>query len=74
MTGTLAEMVPVTKVNGRSIDSGKVGPVTGRIYSEFAKVRSMSSEGVEICPEASGKIATNNGGKQKSVYHGSASL
>lgn len=51
LTGTLAELVPVIKVNGRMIGSGKVGPVTARIYGEFAKVRISPSEGVPIYEE-----------------------
>jgi len=48
LTGTLAEMVPVIKVNGRVIGGGKVGNITARIYGEFVKVRSNPSEGVPI--------------------------
>lgn len=51
LTGTLAEIVPVLKINGRVVGSGKVGPVTLRIYGEFAKIRGKPSEGVEIYPE-----------------------
>jgi len=48
LTGTLAEIVPVIRVNGRVIGSGKVGQVTARIYGEFVKVRSNQSEGTII--------------------------
>jgi branched-chain amino acid aminotransferase len=48
MTATLAEIIPVLKVNGRIIGSGKVGPVTARIFAEFTKVRSKPSEGTPI--------------------------
>jgi len=48
LTGTLAEIVPVVKVNGRIIGSGKVGRVTAMIYGEFVKVRSDQSEGTAI--------------------------
>ena len=48
LTGTLAELVPVTKINGRIIGSGKVGPVTARIFGEFAKIRISHSEGTPI--------------------------
>jgi branched-chain amino acid aminotransferase len=51
LTGTLAEIVPVVKVNGRVIGSGKVGPVTARIYGEFVKVRSSPNEGAQIYAE-----------------------
>ena len=50
MTGTLAEIVPVLKVNGRNIGTGKVGPVTARIFGEFAKVRSKTNEGTQGYP------------------------
>ena len=52
LTGTLAELVPVIRVNGRMIGSGRVGPVTARIYGEFVKVRSNAEEGIPIFPEA----------------------
>ena len=48
LTGTLSEIVPVTKINGRLIGTGKVGPVTARIYGEFAKIRISLSEGTPI--------------------------
>ncbi len=51
LTGTLAEIVPVLKVNGRVIGSGKVGPVTMKIFSEFTKRRTMRSEGTPIYPD-----------------------
>jgi branched-chain amino acid aminotransferase len=35
LTGTAAEIVPVVKVDGRVIGSGKPGPVTARLISEF---------------------------------------
>jgi branched-chain amino acid aminotransferase len=56
LTGTLAEIVPVIKVNGRVIGSGKVGRVTAMIYGEFVKVRSDQSEGVAIFPVESAEI------------------
>jgi branched-chain amino acid aminotransferase len=51
LTGTLAEIVPVVKVNGRVIGTGKVGPATARIYGEFAKIRVNPSEGIPIYSE-----------------------
>jgi branched-chain amino acid aminotransferase len=51
MTGTLAEIVPVLKVNGRNIGGGKVGSVTARIFGEFAKLRSQSKEGTPVYPD-----------------------
>jgi branched-chain amino acid aminotransferase len=53
LTGTLAEIVPVLKVNGRMIGSGKVGLITMKIFSEFIKRRSMAEEGTLIFPEDS---------------------
>ncbi len=55
MTGTLAEIVPVLKVNGRSIGIGQVGPVTSRILAEFKKVRCKPSEGTVIYPSDRGE-------------------
>jgi branched-chain amino acid aminotransferase len=48
MTGTLAEVVPIFKVNGRNIGSGKIGPITARIFGEFTKIRTKPSEGTPI--------------------------
>jgi branched-chain amino acid aminotransferase len=59
LTGTLAEIVPVIKVNGRVIGSGKVGTVTALIYGEFVKVRSDPAEGVSIYPTV--EIKTRKG-------------
>lgn len=50
LTGTLAEIVPVIKVSGRTIGSGKVGRITALIYGEFVRVRSDQSEGTLIFP------------------------
>ena len=35
LTGTVSEVLPVTTVDGRRIDDGKVGPITRRIYAEL---------------------------------------
>jgi branched-chain amino acid aminotransferase len=35
LTGTAAEVVPVTKIDGRPIGSGEVGPVTRKLMSAF---------------------------------------
>jgi len=35
MTGSGAEIMPITKVDGRSIGDGKPGPVTGRLLAAF---------------------------------------
>lgn len=50
MTGSLAEIVPIVKVNGRSIGDGNVGPMTTRMFGEFTKVRGKPSEGTVIYP------------------------
>src|SRR5207248_4377912 len=38
LTGTAAEIVPVVKADGRSIGSGKPGPITTRIIARFRQV------------------------------------
>jgi branched-chain amino acid aminotransferase len=38
LTGTAAEIVPVIKVDGRSIGSGKPGPITTRIIARFCEM------------------------------------
>ena len=44
LTGSAAEMIPVTKVDDRVIGSGKPGPVYARLLKEFqALTRSLSS-------------------------------
>ena len=35
LTSTTVQVVPVIRVNGQSIGSGKCGPVTERVYAEF---------------------------------------
>jgi branched-chain amino acid aminotransferase len=47
-TGTGAEIVPVTEVNGRAIGSGKPGAITARIRKEFQKFTSDPANGVPI--------------------------
>ena len=32
LTGTVTEILPVVRIDGRSIGDGKVGPITGRLY------------------------------------------
>ncbi|HHV62787.1 MAG TPA: branched-chain-amino-acid transaminase [Firmicutes bacterium] len=46
LTGTAAELIAVTKVDGRVIGSGKCGPVTARLLEEFRRL--TRSEGREI--------------------------
>lgn len=38
LTGTAAEIVPVVKADGRSIGSGKPGPITAQIIARFRQV------------------------------------
>lgn len=44
LTGTAAEIIPVIKIDARSIADGKVGPFTLRLISDFKKV--TQKEGV----------------------------
>src|SRR4051812_24165852 len=37
LTGTGAEVIPVVKLDGRSIGDGKPGPITGRVLTSFRK-------------------------------------
>ena len=37
LTGTGAEVIPVVKLDGRVIGSGKPGPITGRVLTSFRK-------------------------------------
>jgi len=46
LTGTAAEIVPVVKVDGRTIGSGKPGKITLRLIEEFRKI--VCKEGVKI--------------------------
>jgi branched-chain amino acid aminotransferase len=46
LTGTAAEVIPVIEVDGRTIGSGKPGPVTGRILEVFR--RKAAAEGTRI--------------------------
>jgi branched-chain amino acid aminotransferase len=38
LTGTAAEIIPVVKVDGRTIGNGKPGPITTRIIARFRKM------------------------------------
>src|SRR2546430_17232215 len=38
LTGTAAEIIPVVKVDGRSIGNGKPGPITARIIARFREM------------------------------------
>ena len=46
-TGTMGELAAVVCVDGRTIGSGEVGPVTQRLSGLFAE--RTASEGVEVC-------------------------
>ncbi|MBC7332710.1 MAG: branched-chain-amino-acid transaminase [Synergistetes bacterium] len=46
LCGTAAEVVPVVKVDGRTIGDGKPGPITREIMKRFREL--VSKEGVEI--------------------------
>ncbi len=37
LTGTAAEVIPVTKIDGRQISTGQVGPITRRLIEAFHK-------------------------------------
>lgn len=45
-TGTMGELTPVIKVDGRMIGEGKSGPMTGRLCELFSKL--TASEGVVV--------------------------
>jgi branched-chain amino acid aminotransferase len=49
LTGTAAEIVPVVKVDGRVIGSGKPGEITRNLISEFRNL--TKTDGPEIYPE-----------------------
>src|SRR4029077_5863145 len=46
-TGTLGELVPILKVDGRAIGDSSAGPVTLRLIQLFADL--TSTEGVQVC-------------------------
>jgi branched-chain amino acid aminotransferase len=46
LTGTGAEVIPVTRVDDRTIADGKPGPITKQLISAFREL--VSSQGVEI--------------------------
>jgi len=50
LTGTHAEIVPVTKIAERIIGDGRVGSVTRRIIDEFKVVTRDPKQGVQIYP------------------------
>ncbi|MEA3485373.1 MAG: branched-chain-amino-acid transaminase [Candidatus Aerophobetes bacterium] len=48
LTGTAAEIIPVTRVDGRVIGEGKVGEITKKLMSEFREL--TQTEGTSIYP------------------------
>lgn len=46
VTGTAAEVVPVSKIDGREVGSGKIGPVTAAIREKYIAL--VNSEGYPI--------------------------
>lgn len=48
LCGTRAEIVPVIKISGRIISTGKVGPITKKLIGEFQKVVRDPREGVPL--------------------------
>lgn len=45
LTGTAAEVIPVVKIDGRVIGTGKPGPITGKLLAAFHKL--TSKDGVK---------------------------
>lgn len=54
LTGTAAEVIPVVKVDGRTIGDGKPGPVTRRLIEAFRAY--ANATGTEIYPEAAASV------------------
>lgn len=50
LTGTAAEIIPVVKMDGRVIGTGRRGPVTEKLQAHFHEL--TRSEGVPIYPES----------------------
>jgi branched-chain amino acid aminotransferase len=44
LTGTGAEVVPIVKIDGRVIGSGKPGPITGRLMKQYHALTKASGE------------------------------
>ncbi len=44
LSGTGAELIPVVKIDGRIIGSGKPGPATGRLISAYRALTNRSGE------------------------------
>lgn len=47
-TGTAMEMVPIREVNKRQIGTGKPGPVTKKLMTEFQKVIEDPTQGIKV--------------------------
>jgi branched-chain amino acid aminotransferase len=47
-TGTAAEIIPVSEINKRKVNSGNPGPITKRLIQEFAKHARDPSQGTPI--------------------------
>ncbi len=60
LTGTMAEVVPVVKVNGVAIGEGKPGPVTKEIIRSFQRIILDPKEGVPIREAISIPAKTRN--------------
>ncbi|MEM2188926.1 MAG: aminotransferase class IV, partial [Nitrososphaerota archaeon] len=48
VTGTGAEILPVTKIAGRIIGDGKAGEITLKLMEEFEKERRNPANGVKV--------------------------
>jgi branched-chain amino acid aminotransferase len=48
LTGTMAEIVPVVRIQGVSIADGKPGPVTKEIIRAFQRITQDPKEGTVI--------------------------
>lgn len=55
LTGTGAEVIPVVRVDGRVIGSGKPGPVTGRLVERYHALTQMSGEPILTGARRSGR-------------------
>ena len=46
-TGTMGELAGVTRVDGRTIGNGEIGPMTRRLSNLFAE--RTANEGIDVC-------------------------
>ena len=49
-TGTMGELAGVTKVDGRVIGNGEIGPMTRRLSDLFAE--RTAKEGTDVCGDS----------------------